>query len=352
MTRPRTVLLACLLALMLTTAVADAARPPKSFRGTSLWVVHAPLESVGALVAAARSAGARTLIVKAAEGASPEPEFTPALLAALRAGGVSVCAWTFDTGAAPAAEAAAAAAAGAQAGCLVVDAEAEYDGRYGAAQAFVGALRAALGTAFPIALAGQAEVLLHPRFPYSVFLGPGGFNVDMPQIYWRDFGQSVASAFSRTVPINSIYDRPIVPVGQLYNEPPVGQIAEFQLQAADYRLDGTGFFDADSASPAGLAAVAVKQPAPTRIRLRAPTLRPGADGDEIVWAQELLNAAGAHLPVGGFYGEQTAREIVRFQRRHHLHRTGLLDAATWSALERYHAREPSWAAAPPLSAGP
>ena len=78
--------------------------------------------------------------------------------------------------------------------------------------------------------------------------------------------------------------------------------------------------------------------------------RPGADGDEVVWAQELLNAAGARLPVGGFYGARTARALAGFQARRGLHANGILDPATWMALLREHAREPSWANGPPDSA--
>src|SRR6202012_1414507 len=107
---------------------------------------------------------------------------TPELLSSLTSQGISVCAWTFVYGEHPAAEAAAAeAAVAAGARCLLIDAEEHYDGRYGAAQTFVGALRRKLGRSFPIGLAGEALIALHPKFPYSVFLGPGGFNVDMPQ---------------------------------------------------------------------------------------------------------------------------------------------------------------------------
>lgn len=62
----------------------------------------------------------------------------------------------------------------------------------GAAQLFVRTLRSQLGSRFSIALAGQAEVLQHPTFPYSVFLGPGGFNFDLPQIYWLDGSPGVS----------------------------------------------------------------------------------------------------------------------------------------------------------------
>ncbi len=81
-----------------------------------------------------------------------------------------------------------------------------------------------------------------------------------------------------------------------------------------------------------------------------PRIKAGADGDEIVWAQELLNAAGARLPVGGFFGAQTQRALVRFQSRRRLARTGVLDAPTWRALLRFRAREPSWSKASPESA--
>jgi hypothetical protein len=315
-----------------------------------VWVLHASQQGVPAILAEARSAHARTLIVKAAEGSSPEAQFSGALLAELRASGFRVCAWSFDTGDDPAAEASAAVPAAATAGCLVVDAEAQYDGRYGAAQAFVRALRSRLGPRFPLALAGEAEVLLHPRFPYSVFLGPGGFDVVMPQVYWVDFGVPVARAFALTIPINSVYGRAVVPVGQLYGAPSPTAIAGFRSLAAAYGLPGTSFFDLDSAQPSGLAALGRSAPRHAGLPLDGPTLRPGADGDEIVWAQELLNAAGARLPVGGFFGAQTERALVRFQGRHRLRRDGLLDAPTWRALGRLRAREPSWAAAPPLSA--
>jgi peptidoglycan hydrolase-like protein with peptidoglycan-binding domain len=95
----------------------------------------------------------------------------------------------------------------------------------------------------------------------------------------------------------------------------------------------------------------VPHPTPKpRIPLRPSTVRPGADGDEVLWAQELLDGAGAHLPIGGFYGAQTARAVAAFQARHRLRRSGALDAATWHALLRVHPRVPSWGARPPDSA--
>ncbi|MGO9487489.1 MAG: peptidoglycan-binding domain-containing protein [Solirubrobacteraceae bacterium] len=330
-------------------APAASAAPRSPLDTTALWVTHAG--SAESLAGQAAQAGAGTVFVKAADGTTTEPQFTPALIAGLRDAGLAVCAWTFAYGADPAGEAAAAiAAARTGAGCLVVDAEGQYDGRYGAAQVFVHALRSMLGTGFPIGLAGQAETLEHPAFPYSVFLGPGGFDVDEPQVYWRDFGLTVGGAYAATIGANAIYGRPIAPVGQLYGATAPAELERFQLLAHEYGCPGSSFFDLDVAEPAQLAAL-VPRPLPALRRAAVfASVRPGADGDAVVWAQELLDGAGARLPVGGFFGAETARAVARFQSRHRLRADGLLDAPTWRELLRFRAREPSWVNGPPDSA--
>ncbi len=344
-------LAAVLLWVAAATAAAGAAAA-SPIRGTALWVDQVPAgASPQSLAIAAREAAAGTLYIKAADGVTPEPQFSPSLIAGLQAGGVAVCAWVFAYGSEPVPEARAAIAAVHRgAGCLVVDAESAYEKRYGQAQVYVHTLRGSLGAGFPIALAGQPEVLQHPQFPYSVFLGPGGFGFDMPLMYWRDLGLSVQAAYAEVLPVNAIYGRPIVPVGQLYSEPTAPELEQFRALAGSYGLAGTSFFDLDSAAPAGLSALAVA-PAHARRRAIAPaTIRPGADGDEVVWAQELLNAAGARLPVGGFYGAETDQAVAGFQRSHRLGATGILGPATWRALLRLRAREPSWGNGPPDSA--
>ncbi|HXB16952.1 MAG TPA: peptidoglycan-binding domain-containing protein [Solirubrobacteraceae bacterium] len=340
----------CAAAIVLLAFCAPAAgAEPSPLRAPSLWIAHAG--EPAAIAAQARPAGVRTLLVKAADGTTPDPQFTPALVSALRASGLSVCAWTFAYGTDPAGEAAAAVAAvraGAQ--CLVVDAEGQYDSRYGQAQLFVRSLRGALGRAFPIALAGQAETLQHPKFPYSVFLGPGAFQLDMPQAYWHDLGLTPGAAVSVAIGENALYGRPIVPVGQLYGGVGAAEVGQFATFAAEHGSPGASFFDLDSAEPALLAAVVPHVAPAIRLAARPATVRPGADGDEVLWAQELLNGAGAHLPAGGFFGAQTGRALVRFQAHHRLARTGVLDAPTWRALLRVRPRVPSWAKRPPDSA--
>lgn len=325
---------------------------PRPFASDALWVTQvSPPQTGQEIVAEAAQAGVATLYVKAAEGSGLELQFSPALVSEMRAAGATVCAWTFVSGANPAGEAAAAVAAvqdGAQ--CLVVDAESQYDGRYGAAQSFVRAVRSKLGRGFPVGLASEAEVLEHPKFPYSVFLGPGGFDVVLPQIYWLDFGVGVEAACASAIDVNSIYGRPILPVGQLYGSPTPAELARFRALVSAYGAVAWSFFDLDSAQPEQLAAIRAPVPALARKAVGPPIVRAGADGDEIVWAQELLNAAGAHLPVGGFFGAETARAVAVFQRRHRFPATGTLGPATWKALLRFRAREPSWAVGPPDSA--
>jgi peptidoglycan hydrolase-like protein with peptidoglycan-binding domain len=348
--RVRSVLAAATLLLTLQASATPAAASPLQSR--AVWVGQPPGTATPAQLAAeGKTAGVTTVFVKAAEGTTPEPGFTPSYVAALRAQGVSVCAWTFAYGADPVGEAAAAvAAARAGAQCLVVDAEGQYDKRYAAAQVYVHALRAQLGASFPLGLAGQAEVAEHPTFPYSVFLGPGGFDLDMPQVYWRDLGLSVSAALSASIGESAWYGRAIAPVGQLYGGVSASELTAFVEEASSDRAAGLSFFDLEAQAPSALAA-ALAAPVPKkRRRVKLATVRPGADGDEVLWAQEHLDGAGARLPIGGYYGAQTARAVASFQRRRRLRASGMLDDGTWRALLKVRPRIPSWAKAAPQSA--
>jgi hypothetical protein len=350
---------ACALVALATGAApsaAGAARSsvPRVFSGTALWVREVSAGKSGlALSEEAASAGVRTLYVKAADGIDPEPQFSSTLVSEMRSAGTTVCAWTFMYGLNPTAEASVAAASvGDGAQCLVIDAEGSggVPNLYGAAQLFVRTLRARVGHAFPIGLASQAEPAEHPTFPYSVFLGPGAFNVVLPLIYWLDFGQSVNAAYAATVGGNAIYGRPILPVGQLYGAPTTAELVRFRGLAPAYGFSGLSFFDLDAAPAEELAVLTSPLPKLVREPVLPSTLRPGADGDEVVQAQELLNAAGASLPVGGFFGAQTSRAVASFQRRHRLRANGVLGTASWRTLLRFKPREPSWSAKPPDSA--
>ncbi len=181
--------------------------------------------------------------------------------------------------------------------------------------------------------------------------GPGARSVTESSIGpWRELRLSVEQAYAEVLAVNAIYARPIVPVGQLYGEPTLAELERFRQLASAYGLGGVSFFDLESAAPGALTALAAPLPRTHKRKVRPATIRPGADGDEVLWAQELLNAAGARLPAGGHYGAQTARAVGGFQRRHRLPVTGILGPATWMRLLRFHARQPSWV--PPGSNAP
>ncbi len=115
-----------------------------------------------------------------------------------------------------------------------------------------------------MALAGFPYVDFHPSFPYSVFLGPGGAQYNVPQMYWRDIGTSVAAVYAHTYSFNRIYQRPIFPLGQLYSNPPSGQIVRFRELVTRLRR-GRGLL-------VGLA-VGERHGVETRCRCRSATYR-------------------------------------------------------------------------------
>src|SRR5437764_11837444 len=124
--------------------------------------------NVPSIVAQAHAAGVSTLFIKSSDGSSNYwSQFSPQLVAELHANGLRACAWQYVYGANPAGEASLGARAVANgADCLVIDAEAEYEGRYAAAQTYVRNLRAKVGAAYPVGLASFPYVSYHPALPY------------------------------------------------------------------------------------------------------------------------------------------------------------------------------------------
>src|ERR1700761_8496242 len=134
-----------------------------------------------AIVATAHHHHIGTVYIKSGDGTTYWEQFNGALVADLHRAGLKVCAWQFVYGNKPAAEARIGArAVEAGADCLVIDAEAQYEGKYAAADLYISRLRAAIGAGFPLSLAGFPYVDYHPAFPYSVFLGPGAGRPSRP----------------------------------------------------------------------------------------------------------------------------------------------------------------------------
>ncbi|MBS1879767.1 MAG: hypothetical protein JST31_09655, partial [Actinobacteria bacterium] len=162
-------------------------------QGMWIWYVsRSQGGSVAAIIAQARRAHIGTVYVKSGDGATVWNQFNKSLIGPLHRAGIDVCAWQFVYGNEPVAEAnVGAVAVHRGADCLVIDAEADYEGKYASADLYIRTLRAKIGANFPLSLSGFPYVDYHPAFPYSVFLGPGGAQYNQPQMYWKAIETSV-----------------------------------------------------------------------------------------------------------------------------------------------------------------
>jgi len=327
--------------------VGGSTRPPN---GRAMWIWYVGRSDGGnlaAIAAHARAAGVETLIVKAADGVKPWSQFSHRLVSTLHANGLHVCAWQYVYGTHPVGEAAAGArAVRAGAGCLVVDAEAEYEGRYASAQIYLHRLRAAVGHRYRLGLASFPYVDYHPSFPYSVFLGPGGAQFNLPQMYWRDIGASVDAVFFHTYATNRIYGRPIHPLGQTDHSAPAREIQRFRAMTVRFKAGGISWWDfawtsANQLWPAiGGRYLPVHGVRPPGFR----TLRRGDKGDDVVWMQEHLASAVRGQRITGFFGPQTFHRLKAFQARKGLPATGRVDRRTWRRLRRLRPVRVGWGA--------
>jgi hypothetical protein len=208
----------------------------------------------------------------------------------------------------------------------------------------MGALRAAVGASYPVALAGFPYVDYHPAFPYSVFLGQGGAQASLPQVYWKAIGASVDQAIAHTYMWNEIYGRPIFPLGQLYGDPSPRDIQRFRELARAHGATGLSWWSWQSASARGWESIAKPlapfsgPPAPPTY----PTLKRGSRGDAVVWAQEHLISSGASLSPDGVYTSTMEEAVRAFQITRVLRTTGQIDAATWPALLQYEPITTDW----------
>lgn len=337
--RLRSALLALLCTALLIPATAGAqADADHPFAGHGMWIWQLPKAAGGdpvGIAAQARAAGVDTLIIKAAQGPTRWTQFSPDLVSALQAEGLTVCAYQRLEGKRMVAQAVAAAAAvDAGADCFVIDAEAELEGRYNEARQYVAALRQRIGDDFPVAFTSFPYADLHPLLPYSVFLGPGGATVNLPQIYWKDIGNSPSVAFARTVAANRLYQRPLAPVGQLYSKPSRSDVLTFRRLALAYDVEGTSWWSWDSALASGWSAIAraVTAPALPASVPDYPTVRPGARNDYVVWAKDHLRALAYTVTRDTRFDTTTVRAVQAFQADNGLAVTGILDNETWTAL--------------------
>jgi len=325
-----------------------------AFEGQGMWIWYVSKSSGGslpAIIAQARAAGVSTVFVKSSDGSGNYwSQFSPALVQALHAGGLKVCAWQYVYGSNPAGEAALGARAAANgADCLVIDAEAEYEGRYSAAQTYISALRGKVGAAYPVALATFPYVSYHGTFPYSVFLGAGGAQFNLPQMYWHDIGVSVDTVYANTYIANRIYGRPIFPLGQTYGGVSNADVLRFREEAVDYGAAGWSFWDWQETSSSGWSTLAAPLAPLTSVTPNTtwPELSKGSKGDQVLWLQEHLASAIPTQETTGNFGAQTTANLKSFQSAHGIAPSGVATAQTWEALLSLTPVEVDWTGTKP-----
>jgi peptidoglycan hydrolase-like protein with peptidoglycan-binding domain len=320
-----------------TIAPADAAGLPDAFEGDGQWIWYIDKSEGGdldAIAARAKAAGMSTVFVKSADGTTVWKQFTPALVAGLKARGLRVCGWQFVYGENPTGEAAAAAASvKAGADCFVIDAETQYEGRYAAAQTYVAALRAAIGPTYPVGLTSFPYVDYHPRLPYSVFLGPGGAQVNLPQVYWKDIGASVDAVSAKTLANNRIYGAPIAPLGQTYGSPSAADLRRFRAIWAGYGSKGLSWWSWQATPDSAWTTLTEARPATVTLDDPGwPGLEKGASGDQVAWLQQHLKSFTPSLKIDAKFTAATETSLQAFQSSKGLSATGETDAATWQAV--------------------
>src|SRR5436190_5246833 len=330
---------------------AQASPSPSAFEGDGMWIWYVNQSSggrVSSIAKRAQASGIETLFIKAGDGRKPWAQFNRSLVDKLHSYGLHVCAWQYVYGRYPATEAkigAYAKKAGAE--CFVIDAEAEVEGRYAAASTYMRKLRAGVGSGYPIGVAPFPYVDYHPGYPYSVFLGPGGAQFNVPQMYWKAIGVSVDRIYQHTYTYNEIWGRPIAPLGQTYMAPPRSDLLRFRDMASAYRAPGLSWWSWQATTSSGWSALGVDRApvnaahGPTPV---APTLARGSKGDMVVWAQEHLLAAHKNVKVNGVFDTRTLNAVKSFQRGQRLSVTGRVDVPTWRKLLARAAAKVAWSA--------
>lgn len=358
----------CAAALVVTLAVAAlaprgraaesaAASNPMAGDGMWIWYVSRAGGTAARIAQKARRNGIEVVFIKSADAHNTWSQFSPQLVRDLQARGLKVCAWQFVYGRGAKAEADAAIRSVRRgADCFVIDAEGHYEGRYAQASTYTRRLRSAVGSAYPLALASFPYVDYHPAFPFSVFLGPGGAQYNLPQLYWKTIGARVDEAFTHTWVFNRPYDREIMPLGQVYLNPKPKQIRRFRRLVLAHDMEGVSWWSWQHAGRRQWKAVRapVAEPSGYERYDSYPTLRLGSQGDLVAWVQQLLRGGGYSTPVSGYFEAPTRSALLAMQDDAGLQETGNADPATWERLLEFEPLAVRWTkkgAAPASGAG-
>jgi hypothetical protein len=225
----------------------------------------------------------------------------------------------------------------------VIDAESEYEGRYAAAQQYLGALRAEIGPAYPLGFTSFPYVDYHPRLPYSVFLGPNGAQANLPQVYWKAIGHTVDASSAHTLAHNRIYGTAIAPLGQGYDVPPPEEVARFRAIWAGYGSGGISWWSWQATAEPAWGAIGPWPVAPIPfVDPGWPALSKGNKGDQVTWLQQHLASYDATVTVTTAFDAATDAAVRRLQAERQLPVTGTTDPETWAAALAYPLQPVDW----------
>ncbi len=329
---------------------AAAAQPANPFARAGMWIWYVDSSHGGNLrkiIRQARAAKIGTLYIKSGDGDDTWSQFNKPVVRRLQRAGLKVCGWQYIYGRRPIAEARAGAAAKRRgADCFVINAEAEFEGKYAAADWYIRELRRRVGPKFKLGLSSFPYVHYHPAFPYSVFLGPGAAIANTPQVYWHTIGDSVGKSLATTWEQNTIYKRRIFPTGQTWDGPPKRDLLAFRKFMLNYGSAPSwwSWQETDSSEWSTL-----RRPV-TRVAGYRPyagkvVLDRGDRGDQVVWLQQHLIALGNSMQPTGIFNRATYRAVRRFQARRNLEVDGVVGTRTWNRLLRTRPVRVKWSAA-------
>lgn len=227
-------------------------------KGLTIWKMQSCEHgNTQAIVHRAQTAGLSHVIVKVADGAQPyNASYLPGLAAALKAAGIALWGWQYVYGDSPLDEAATAVKIASQIRLdgFVVNAEREYEGKFGPAGAYMERIAEGL-KGVPLALTSFRAPEYHPSFPWAEFLSHCQLN--MPQIFWVE-SHNPAQLLNQTIQqFRHIYPIvPLAPTGPAYQDtrwrPLPGEVTEFMAAAKQKVLESVNFWNWDYAgSPQG-----------------------------------------------------------------------------------------------------
>jgi hypothetical protein len=325
------------MSLLLLAAAPRPAAAKSAFQGQGMWIWYvkqAERGDVAKIVAKAKRYKIKTVFVKSGDGASWWQQWDD-YAAQLKAAGLKVCAWQYVYGKYPVVEAELAArAANNGADCIVIDAEVEYVNRYRQARQYITRLRSQISSSYPVGFTSFAYPDFHPTIPYSVFLGPGGAQWNLPQMYNWIFPTTVAKVFDHTYRYNKIYQRPIHPLGQTYNGVTYAQAKAFRRYVKRYRAKGYSWWVWHETRAKTWRALSVPLGrVPAKPALPYPLLKQGYKSDMVRWCKLKLNADGAALSTSLSFDAKMTAAVLAFQAKRGLPKTGQIDAATWPVLQ-------------------